>query len=330
MQTGILRIVCASIIGSVAVLPILILPSMVGSLVDYAGFTATEAGWVAAVGFAGSALGAMVVVLRIQHLDPRNLAVFGLLTLAVFDAAAMFVSQVPAWLFVTLRFLSGIGGAVVYAAVMAHVAATHEPERGYGIFMAFQFGISALGLYGLPLLLPHTGVAGMYFCLAAAASLSLLLRTSIMHREAAVEDAAIEFHMLIKPAAILAMLGIGCYETANFMYFTYADRIGVGMGLPDYRVGEILGFASLLGIPSAMLVVWLGDRFGQLMPLLFAMLVAIVSLAWLLVPAGALTYVVSMSALGFAWAFGLPFFYAFEARLDPGGSVVVVGGFFTA
>ena len=34
--------------------------------------------------------------------------------------------------------------------------------------------------------------------------------------------------------------------------------------------------------------------------------------------------------IGFAWAFGLPFFYAVEARLDPGGSVVVVGGFFTS
>lgn len=303
---------------------------MVGTLVDYAGFTATEAGWVAAVGFAGSALGAMVVGLRIQHLDPRNLAVLGLVTLAAFDAAAMFASQVPVWLFVTLRFLSGIGGAVVYAAVMTHIAATNAPERGYGIFMGFQFGISALGLYGLPLVLPHTGVAGMYFFLATAAVLSLLLRKSVMHRESVVADAAIEFHMLIKPAAIFVMLGIGCYEIANFMYFTYADRIGISLGLPDYRVGEILGFASLLGVPAAMLVVWLGDRFGQLLPLLFAMLVAIVSLAWLLEPAGTMTYIVSMGALGFAWAFGLPFFYAFEARLDPGGSVVVVGGFFTA
>ena len=54
------------------------------------------------------------------------------------------------------------------------------------------------------------------------------------------------------------------------------------------------------------------------------------ALAWLLFPTGTSTYVVSMCALGFAWSFGLPFFYAVEARLDPGGSVVVVGGFFTS
>jgi len=96
--------------------------------------------------------------------------------------------------------------------------------------------------------------------------LSLLLKESVIHRGTTIEDAAIELHMLIKPAAILAMLGIGFYETANFMHYTYADRIGVGFELHDYRIGEILGFASLLGIPAALVVVWMGDRFGQLGP----------------------------------------------------------------
>lgn len=330
MRSETTRIVRASIIGSVAVLPILILPTMVGALVDHAGFSETAAGWAAAVGFAGSALGAMVAGLRIQHLDPRKLAVFGLTTLALFDAAAIFVLHIPVWLFVTFRFLSGIGGTVAYAAVMAHIAATNNPERGYGVFMGFQFGISAIGLYALPLILPFTGVAGMYFCLAAAAAFSLLLRKSVMHREVVVEDAAIEIHMLIRPAAMFAMFGVGCYETANFIYFTYAERIGVSFGFPNHQIGQILGFASLLGIPAALIVIWLGDRFGQLRPLAFAVMLAIGALAWLLVPVGPVTYMFSMGTLGFAWAFGLPYFYAFEARLDPGGSVVVVGGFFTA
>jgi len=330
MQTETMRIIRASILGSVAILPILILPTMVGALVDYAGFTEAEAGWVVAVGFAGSAFGAVVVGLRIRHLDPQRLAVLGLILLVVFDAASMLVSQVPAWVFVMLRFASGVGGAVAYAAVMTSIAASVNPERGYGIFMVFQFGLSAIALYGLPLVISDIGVVGMYLSMAVAAALSLLLKESVIHRGTTVEDAAIEIHMLIKPAAILAMLGIGFYETANFMHYTYADRIGVGFELTDYRIGEILGFASLLGIPAALIVIWMGDRFGQLGPLVFALVLTIGSLAWLLIPAGTATYIVSMSVIGFAWAFGLPFFYAVEARLDPGGSVVVVGGFFTS
>ena len=330
MQTETMRIVRASIIGSVSILPILILPIMVGALVDHAGFTEAAAGWVAAVGFAGSALGALAVGLRIQHLDPRKLAVLGLIILTVFDAASTLVSQLPVWLFVTLRFMSGVGGAITYAAVMTTIAATNNPARGYGIFMVFQFGLGAVLLYGLPLVLPDIGVAGMYLSMAAAAAFSLLLKGSVMHREAAVEDAAIEMHMLIKPAAILAMVGIGLYETANFMQYTYADRIGVGFGLTEYQIGEILGFSMLIGIPAALTVVWISDRFGQLAPLTAALILSIAALTALLFPSGAVTYVAAMCAFGFAWAFGLAYFYAIEARIDPGGSVVVVGGFFSA
>lgn len=330
MQAETIRIIRASVLGSVAILPILILPTLVGALVDYASFTEAEAGWVVAVGFAGSALGAISVGLRIQHLDPRLLAVAGLAALAVFDALSMLVNQLPVWVFVSFRFISGIGGAVAYAAVMASIAASKIPERGYGIFMVFQFGISAVGLYGLPLVLADIGIVGTFLTMAGAAALSLLLKNAIIHRSGVVEDAVIEFHMLMRPAAILAMVGIGFYETANFMYYTYADRIGVSLALPNYQIGEILGVASLLGIPGALIVVWIADRFGQFRPLMFALLVSIVAIALLLLHSGKATYIVSMYMLGFAWSFGLSFFYALEARLDPGGSVVVVGGFFTA
>ncbi len=330
MQAETVRIIRASVLGSIAVLPILILPALVGALVDYALFTEAEAGWVVAVGFAGSALGAIATGLRIQHLDPRMLAVVGLITLAIFDALSMLVNQLPVWMFVTFRFISGIGGAVAYAAVMASIAASSIPERGYGIFMAFQFGISAIGLYGLPLVLADIGIVGTFLLMAAAAALSLTLQNAVIHRSVVVEDAVIEFHRLIKPAAILAMLGIGFYEAANFMYYTYSDRIGVAYALPSYRIGEILGVSSLLGIPAALIVVWIADRFGQLRPLLFALSLSIGAIVSLLFPAGTTTYIASMYVLGFAWSFGLSFFYALEARLDPGGSVVVVGGFFTA
>ena len=330
MQSETMRTISASILGSVAILPILILPAMVGALVDYVGFTEAEAGWVAAVGFAGSALGAITVGLRIRHLDPQKLAVLGLIMLAVFDAASMFVSQLPVWLFVALRFLSGVGGAVAYAAVVTTIAASSNPDRGYGIFMVFQFGLSAICLYGLPIALPGIGVLGMYLLMSAAAALSLVLKGAVIHRGTTTEDPAIEIHMLIKPAAIFAMIGVGFYEMANFMHFTYADRIGVGFALSVTRIGEVLGFASLLGIPAALIVVWIGDRYGELRPLVIALLLSIGALAWLLVSDDSAAYVVAMSVLGFSWAFGLPYFYAVEARLDPGGSVVVVGGFFTA
>jgi predicted MFS family arabinose efflux permease len=325
-----IQIIRLSLLGSVSILPLLVLPTMVGALVDYAGFTESEAGWVAALGGMGGALAAIVIALRIRHLDPRKLAVVGLIALALFDAASMLVGKLPVWMFLTLRALSGVGGAAAYAAVMTTIAAMPDSERGYGVFMVFQFALSAVGLYVLPQVLPDINVTGMYLGLAVAAILALSQTGSVTRRTASVEKSSIEIHMLLKPAAVLAMLGIGLFEVANNMHFTYAERIGVSFALPDYRIGEILGIATIIGIPAAFGVVWLGNRYGQLKPITAALFLAVSALTLLIVWSGTAVYVVAMCALSFAWAFGLPYFQAFEARLDPGGSVVVAGGFFTA
>ena len=330
MPWNALRLIQLSLLGSVTLLPLLVLPAIVGALVDYAGFSEADAGWVAAVGFAGNAVAAIAVGLRIRHLNPRRLALWGTVTLLLFDALSMFINAIPVPLFLALRAISGLGGAAAFAAVMATIAASPAPERGYGVFMMFQFGFSALGLYLLPQALPAIGAGGMYVTLAAAAALVLAMVPSVLDREAAADDSALELHMLLRPAALLAMFGIGLYEAANLMHFTYADRIGVGFGLPDQRIGEILGIATLLGMAAALGVVWVANRFGQLLPLAAALFLSIAALVYLQQPTGTETYAIAMCLLSIGWGFGLPYFHAVEARLDPGGSVVVAGGFFTA
>lgn len=326
------RLFRLTILGSVAVLPLLILPTMVGALVDYSGFTESVAGWIASVGFAGGAAAAILLALRIHHINPRKLALVGLITLAVADALSALSLELPVSVFLALRLLAGAGGAAAYAAVMATIAATNAPERGYGIFSVLQFGLSAVGLYGLPLVLSDIGVTGMYLCMAAAAVLCIPLLSSVISRDSVAGSAApvLEIRSLLMPVAILAMLGIGLYEAANTMHFTYAERIGVSFGLADHRVGEILGFSTLVGMPAAFGVVWLGNRIGDLLPILAALLLSVAALVLLMFSSGPLGYTVAMCALGVAWAFGLPYFQSVEARLDPGGSVVVAGGFFTS
>ena len=326
------RMVRVCMLGTITVLPLLILPTMVGALVDHAEFSERAAGWVAGIGSSGGALAAIIIALRIRHLNPRALAVAGLLLLAAADAASAAVNTLPFWAFASIRFLSGVGGAAAYAAVITTIAATLHPERGYGLLMVFQFALSAVGLYALPLVLPVIGAEGMYLGLSGAAVLALLLTGSVLQRASGAggDEPGIEMHMLLRPAAILVLAAIGLYETANVMHFTYAERIGVSLGLAGERVGEILGLATMLGIPAAFGVVWLSDRAGRLLPILAAVLTSMLALGLLLAPTGALGYGVAMGMLSIAWAFGFPYFQAVEASLDPGGSVVVAGSFLTA
>ena len=158
MSGDIGRTILASILGSVALMPLLVLPGMVGGLVDYSGFTESQAGWVASAGFAGGAIGSILAGLRIRHISPRQLAIAGLIMLAVFDGLSALVGHLPTAVFVAFRFIAGFGGMIAYSAVMATIAALPGHERGYGIFMVFQFGISGIGLWGLPYVFPIVGV----------------------------------------------------------------------------------------------------------------------------------------------------------------------------
>lgn len=326
------RLLQLSILGSVAIMPLLILPTMVGALVDYTPFDESQAGWIAAIGSLGGAGAAIALGLRMRHLNPRMLAFTGLAILMVSDSLSAAVTQLPVWLFYGLRASSGIGGAIAYASVMASIAAMQNPERGYGVFVVIQFSLSGAGLYGLPFALPIIGVEGMYLLLAASAAVSFAFASAALDRKPvdAHDEPALELHILMMPAALLAMLGIGLFETANTMHFTYAERIGVDFGLANYRIGEILGIATIAGIPAGFGVIWLGNRLGDLVPILATLVIAIVALLLLITYRGAGVYTFAMCALGIIWAFGLPYFWAIEARLDPGGSVVVAGGFFTS
>jgi len=330
MTPAFAQIIRLSTVGSIAILPILILPVMVGALIDYAAYSEAQAGWMATAGFGGSALAAIIVGLRIRHLNPRHVCVYGLIVLVVFDCLSAFVNQMSTEVFVIVRFISGLGGAAAYAAVVASIAASPEPERGYGMFTVLQFALSSALFYLLPVILPTIGVAGMFISMSLLAAIALFMKESVLFRGAVADEQTMEIKFLLKPAAIFAMLGIGAYEVANFMQYTYAERIGLNFDLSSVEAGQTLGFATLLGVPAGLAVVWLGGRFGQLKPLLAAIIAAVAAHVWLLAAGGPASYIISMCIIAAAWAFGLAYFYAVEARLDPAGSVVVVGGFFTA
>ncbi|MDH5499839.1 MAG: hypothetical protein OEY72_01910, partial [Gammaproteobacteria bacterium] len=67
-----------SVIGTVTLMPLLVLPAMVGVLVDEAGMSEPFAGWVASFNFFGGALIALLMALRIHRLDLRRIAMIGL------------------------------------------------------------------------------------------------------------------------------------------------------------------------------------------------------------------------------------------------------------
>ena len=327
------RTVLLSILGAISLMPLLVLPVMVGSYVDYLALSNSEAGYVASAGFLGGALAAIYISLRIHHLDLRRMAYAGLGLMILADGASIAAAHLPLWLFGSLRFLSGIGGVAAYASVMGSFAGWREPDRAYGLFMAIQFAFSAVGLFSLPWILPHTGVAGILILFTVLGILALVLVAhlpTVTERRGTGMKKPVEWRVILATTSILCLLAIGLFEAANMANFTYADRIGVSFGLNSGEIGLVLGLATMLGIPAGFGVYIVGSRFGRFKPIMLAILVQVGGLLLLLSGEGHARYVIAMCLLAPCWGFALPYFQAIEARIDPGGSVVVAGGFATS
>jgi MFS family permease len=63
------RFVAFSIIGSVTLMPLLVLPAMIGVLVDNADMSDSSAGWSASTHFLASAVIGLVMSVRVHHLN---------------------------------------------------------------------------------------------------------------------------------------------------------------------------------------------------------------------------------------------------------------------
>jgi hypothetical protein len=239
----------------------------------------------------------------------------------------------PLPLFLGARFFTAIGGGMTYAAVISTFAADREPDRGYGVFMVLQFTLSGAGLYLLPRWAPLLGIEGIFAAIALLNIISLPLTVLLVRSETAQSAATapkLERDILLSGTALCAALGIGLFEAANMAQFTYADRLGTAYGLAPDQIGTALGVASLAGIPGAAAVVWVGERFGRFPPVAAACGLELAALFLLMHGSDYLTYFACMCVMGAGWAFGLPYIQSVEAGIDPRGSVVVLGGFFTA
>ena len=79
-----------SVIGTISLLPLLVLPAMIGTLVDETLLGETRAGWSASLNFFGGAVAAGVMALRMHRLDLRRVAYQSFALAAAGDIASAF------------------------------------------------------------------------------------------------------------------------------------------------------------------------------------------------------------------------------------------------
>jgi predicted MFS family arabinose efflux permease len=316
-----------SVIGTVSFLPLLVLPAMVGVLVDEAGLSESFAGWVSSANFFGFSLVALLMAFQMHRVDLRRMATVGLAIACIADVISAYLAA-PSAAFLLIRFITGSANGAVQIAALSAVARLDDAERGFGLLITLQFIVAALGCYILPVYSAELGATGMFLLFAAGDLLALALARHLPGRavdEWAGTERRSERSVLFAAATLLALLGYGMFEAANTAQYTYLERLGVALAFSDREIGTALMVASLAGIPGAFTIIVVGKRFGTIGPLAFGIGIAILGLAILITSGEFAWYVMAGICLGFAWAFCLPFIQALMASLDPNGSALAAG-----
>ncbi|MCK5497385.1 MAG: MFS transporter, partial [Hyphomicrobiaceae bacterium] len=283
------RFTMFSVIGSVTLMPLLVLPAMIGVLVDQANMSESLAGWSASLNFLGAAAIGLLISLRIHHLNLRQIGTLALALAVVADLASAFMAG-PTTAFLFVRTIAGVMLGAAYVATISSFARYDGYERGFGIFVTLQFTISGLGLYLVPVFSDELGARGLFVVFAMLDILALFLARHLPDEIAAIKEhreSKSELRVLFTLAAILAIVGFSLFEAANNAQFTYIERFGVSLDISEHQIGIALLVASLIGIPGAFTIVVIGHRFGTIGPLTLGITIAVSGLLILL---GAETY----------------------------------------
>jgi predicted MFS family arabinose efflux permease len=316
-----------SVAGAASMLPLLLLPAMIGVLVDESGLSEAFAGVCASANFAGGATSAMLLAFRMHHIDLRKATTLALLVAAAMDALSAFSADREV-VFLLARFASGLATGAAYTCIASAFARYPDADRGYGLFVTLQFVVSGIGLYALPVHASALGTEGMFLSIAGLELLALLLMRHLPGKAIELDTGlpgALERSVLLAPATILAVLSFGIFEAANNAPFTYLERLGASIALTQRQLGVALLISSLAGIPGAFVTIAVSQRFGRTGPLALGVALSIVGLGLLMTAKGFAPYLIGTSCLGFTWAFCLPFIQGLMASLDRNGSAVAAG-----
>jgi predicted MFS family arabinose efflux permease len=320
-----------SIIGTVTLMPLLVLPAMVGVLVDNAAMSESSAGFSASANFMASAVVGLILSVRMHHVNIRQLSAI-VFSLAIFaDVMSAFTAGETATFFAA-RIAAGLMLGAAYAACVAAFARIDGYERGFGLFVTIQFIVSGIGLYVVPVYADVLGAKGLFLLFAVGDFIALLLSRFLPSQIVATgghEKRQSEFAVLLKYSALMAIVGFAIFEAANNAQFAFVERFGVALNISDHEIGVSLLVASLVGIPGAFCIVLVGSRFGTLQPLIFGISIGIAGMLVLINSSSYAWYFFGSCCMGFSWAFCLPFIQSLLAAIDRHGSAIAAGSSFS-
>ena len=247
---------------------IILMPMIVGGLIDSYQFSEQQAGNIAALEGLGLVFASILAAVWIRRVSWVKALVVAFLAYAALNILSANVAGYMPLLI--LRCLTGLAGGSVFAVTVAALGDQHEPDRAFGFAQAAQ-GVMMLGAFlAAPWLVQGWGVSALYYMLAGA---SLLLMPTLsrfppagrVRAAAAAGDPPQRSHTGLIWMGLIASV---VFFVNFFGFWAFVERIGQAGGLPVQTVALALGISQVMAIVGALAAAWASDRYGRYLPLI--------------------------------------------------------------
>ena len=244
-------VIAVTISGAIGLLPQMIVPFLIGGVIDSLGFSEMQAGALGSVELVGIAVTTVFAAPFMARLSVVKVALYGGILAASSQLGSALLDSF--WPLLLARLGAGIGAGLIVAAATAAAAGTRNPDRIFGLLSAAVMVVTALMTAIETAAIGAMGMVGGYGALGVLylAGLPLAVWLGRASRPAAISGGAgrrrLPRGQLVLLLALATIIALGPGPT-----WTSMERIGVGIGIGLERVGNYYSIAVLCGIAGAL------------------------------------------------------------------------------
>ncbi|MBL8199742.1 MAG: MFS transporter [Chromatiales bacterium] len=302
---------------------IVLMPMIVGGLIDSYAYSDQQAANIAALEGMGLVVSSVVAALWIRRVSWVRALLLAFLAYGALNAVSANLAAYEPLLVV--RFLTGLAGGSLFAVSVAALGDNREPDRAFGLAQAVQGVLMLAAFAASPSLLEAWGVRSLYYLLGVASFLMLVTVRWLPDRGRVRIAAATGAEGPRHTGLIWLGLAASVIFFVNvFGFWAFVERIGQAAGLPAGTIGLALGVSQVLAIAGALAAAWASDRYGRYWPLLIVLAGQALALFWLLGRFGPVAYFVATGAYQALFIVAVSYQMGAIAKLDVRGRYLVM------
>ncbi len=224
-----------------------------------------------------------------------------------------------------IRALAGFAAGLLLLGANTRVASSHDPVRLYGICTVSGATIAMLLFGVLPSLMSEYGALALFVTLAA---LGLVIAPLQGFFPKTISTAHTQTNKPVAlPLMLFILIGIALFTIQLTMasFFAFVERMAINSHeMTPESLGAMLSAALLAGMLGSALATWLGERWGQLLPLVLGLSGHGLATFIACTTEDANLFNASVMAQALFYFFSIPFQLGLAAQLDSSGRLANV------